>query len=170
VSETRPQLAVLILAVLLHPLLESLISPWGIAPDLIYLLVFWIAMRRGRVVAMLWGFGLGLLRDLGDFSILGASSLAYASAAFLLGGLRDRVDRENQLMRALLFLLGALLAQLLFLLMAAGSGPTHLALLWMKTGWPVSLLSLALYFLVLAGVWLAREGLDRFREPDEDLR
>ena len=169
-NETRPQLAILILVALLHPLLENLISPWGIAPDLIYLIVFWIAMRRGRVAAMLWGFSLGLLRDLGDFSILGASSLAYASAAFLLGVLRDRLDRENLIMRALLFLLGAVLAQLLFLLVAAGSGPSHLALLWLKSGWPVSLLSLLIYFLVLGGVWLIREGLDRFREPDEDLR
>jgi len=169
-SETRPQLGLLILGLLIHPILENLISPWGVSPDMIYLLVFWIAMRRGRLPAMFWAFGLGLIRDLGDFSVLGASPLAYSSAAFLLGGLRDRVDRENQLMRALLFLIGALLAQFLYFLVSAGAGADALLMLWLKIGWPVSLLSLLLYFLVLGGVYLAGEGLQRFREPDEELR
>lgn len=164
--ESRPQLAVLLAALLLHPHLERWLSPWGIAPDFPYLLIFWIAMRRGKLPALFWGLGLGLLRDLADHDRLGASSLALSAAGYFLGFMRDRIDRSSLAMRVPLFLLGAILAQALFFLLAMDWRPGPVLLQWLKQGLPSALLSLLVYLLVLGAVFLARGGLRRFREPD----
>ena len=165
--ESRPQLAVLLLCFLLHPLLERLISPWGLAPDFPYMLVFWIAIRRGKLPALFWGLGIGLLRDVADYQLLGASSLALGVSGYFLGAMRDRVDRGSLAMRVMLFLPGALLAQALFLIMSLGGSPLFLFLQWLKHGLPVSAISLAVYLAVLGVVFVFSGGLQIFREEDD---
>jgi len=167
--ESRPQLAVILLAFLLHPQLERWISPWGIAPDFPFLLVFWIAIRRGKLPAMFWGLGIGLLRDLGDFEVLGASSLALTLSGYFMGFMRDRIDRGSLAMRVMLFAAGQLMAQAIFFLMALDWRPWDALLHWLKQGLPIALYSLLLYLAMLTAVFIARGGLQLFREPHEDL-
>ncbi len=165
--ESRPQLAVLLLCFLLHPLLERWISPWGLAPDFPYMLVFWVAIRRGKLPSLFWGLGIGLLRDLADYQLLGASSLALGVSGYFLGAMRDRVDRGSLAMRVMLFVPGALMAQALFLIMSLGGSPVFLFLQWLKHGLPVSVLSLAVYLAVLGLVFVFSGGLHLFREEDD---
>jgi len=167
VKESRPQLAVILGCFLLHPLLERWISPWGIAPDFPYLLIFWIAIRRGKLPAMFWGLAIGLLRDLADYQILGASSLALSVSGYFLGAMRDRVDRGSLAMRVMLFLPGALMAQALFLIVSLGGSPIFLFMQWIKHGVPAAFMSLLAYLIILGVVFVARGGLRMFREEDD---
>jgi len=168
-NESRPQLAVILIAFLLHPLLEKSLSPWGIAPDFPFLLIFWIAMRHGKLPALFWGLGIGLLRDLADFERLGASSLALSVSGYFLGFMRDRIDRSSLAMRVMLFTLGSLMAQLLFFGAFLDWRPWPILLEWLRHGLPATLLSLAVYLLILGAVFLARGGLQVFRENDEEF-
>jgi rod shape-determining protein MreD len=149
-------------------MLEHLIAPWGLTPDFAFLLVFWIAIRRGKLPALFWGLAIGLLRDLADFELLGASSLALSVSGYFLGAMRDRVDRDNLAIRVMLFALGSLIAQALFLPMALGGSPAFLFLEWLKRGLPGMALNLFVYLLILGVVFIARGGLQRFREDDDE--
>jgi len=166
-KESRPQLAVILAAFLFRPLLERWISPWGVNPDFPFLLLFWIAIRRGKLPALMWGLAIGLLRDLADFQQLGASSLALCASGYLLGALRDRIDRSSLVMRVMLFVLGSLTAQALFLAMALDSSFRFLFSAWLKRGLPVTILSLVAYLAILGAVFVARGGLRVFKEPDD---
>ncbi|MDP6419508.1 MAG: rod shape-determining protein MreD [Candidatus Krumholzibacteria bacterium] len=166
-TESRPQLGILLLFFLFQPLLESF-APAGYRVDFAFLLLFWIAMRAGRVPTLLWAFALGLIRDVSDFETLGASSAAFVPSAWLLSDLRHRVDRKSVLMRMVLFLLSFLLARLIFYLVYDWPEILHALLLWLREGLLHAFLGLVFYFLLLGLIFLFREGLGVFREANED--
>ena len=133
--------------------------------DYPFLLLFWIAMRRGALAAVFYGFCLGLLRDLADFSQLGATALAFTCGGFALGKLRDKIDRENLGIRLLLVVLSTLLVQAVFLLPRSAWSVPEALVAWFRYALLGSLLNAAVYALSLVVVWLIREGLALLHEP-----
>jgi len=167
VIESRLQLLLLALLALFHPITERWLAPWQITVDYPFLLLFWIAMRRGRTPGTFYGFFLGLLRDLADFSQLGAAALAFSVGGYAIGSLREKIDRENLAIRLLLLLLGYLLVQAVFILPRSGWSPGAAFLIWLRYALPGGFLNAAIYFLSLVVVWLVKEGLALLHEPVE---
>ncbi len=121
--ESRFQFLFLVLAALFHPIVERWLRPWGLSVDYPFLVVFWIAIRRGRSPGALYGFLLGLLRDLSNFAVLGGSALAYCLARHLVRDLREKADRDNLGMRPALLILAQPSAHAVILLPQSGRPP-----------------------------------------------
>ncbi len=69
----------------LHIVFLPLVAVAGIVPDLLLLLVFWIALREGQIAGTLAGFAIGVLMDLVLPGALGLSAFAKTLAGFVVG-------------------------------------------------------------------------------------
>ena len=63
----------------------NLIEVKGITPDLLLILVVWIALAEGQFVGIFFGFGIGLLFDFMTLDVIGTNALTKTIAAFLVG-------------------------------------------------------------------------------------
>ena len=68
-----------------HVVFLNLVSVGGITPDLLIILVVWIAIREGQFIGILAGFGCGLLFDIVSLDVLGTNALAKTFAGFAAG-------------------------------------------------------------------------------------
>ncbi len=168
-NESRLQFSLLLLAALFHPIVECWLRPWGLSVDYPFLVVFWIALRRGRTPACFYGFLIGLLRDLGNFSVLGANALAYSLVGYMGGDLREKVDRDNLGMRLTLLVAAVLVVQAVALLPMSGWSLGAALHAWWRYSLPGSLLDMFVYFLSLLLVFLLREGSTLLHEPAEHV-
>jgi rod shape-determining protein MreD len=165
VRESRLQLFLLSLAALFHPITETWLRPWSLTVDYPFLVLFWIALRRGPLVGTVAGFLLGFLRDLADYSLLGVSSLAYCIGAYGVGAVREKVDREDLPTRMTLLALAYLLTRAIALLLRSDWSMGVAALTWLRYALPESLLCTLVYLIVLIFVWLLGEGARLLHEP-----
>jgi rod shape-determining protein MreD len=168
-KESRLQFSLLVLAALFHPIVERWLRPWGLSVDYPFLVVFWIALRRGRTPGCFYGFLIGLLRDLGNFSVLGSSALAYSLLGYLVGDLREKVDRDNLSTRLALLVAAVLAVQAIALLPMSGWSPGAALHAWWRFALPGSLLNTLVYLLSLLVVFLLREGSSLLHEPAEHV-
>ncbi len=74
-----------VIAIVLQLTVAPLFAIEGIAPDLVLLVVVFVAMKRGKVWGIAAGFVAGLAYDFFGTAFLGVSSLANSVAAFLAG-------------------------------------------------------------------------------------
>ena len=163
--ESRLQFFLLALAALYYPITERWLQFWQLNVDYPFLVLFWVAIRKGHRPGVLFGFALGLLRDMSDFSQIGATALAFSVGGFAVGKMRDKIDRESLPARLLLLVAGYLLTQAVFLLARSGWSPAAGAIAWARYALPSSLLNAAVYGLSLLIVELIREGLALLNEP-----
>jgi rod shape-determining protein MreD len=78
--------SVLLLFVLLLQLtVVDLITLRGIQPDLVLIVLCYIALARGRRTGAVYGFGIGLIQDAVGTGVLGLSALARTLAGFFAG-------------------------------------------------------------------------------------
>ncbi len=166
-KETRLQFSLLVLAALFHPIVERWLRPWGLSVDYPFLVVFWIALRRGRTPGCFYGFLIGLLRDLANFSILGTSALAYSLVGYIVGELREKVDRDHLGIRLVLLVAAVLAVQAISLLPMTGWSPGAAFWAWLRFALPGSLLDALVYLLSLLVVSLLRGGTALLNEPAE---
>jgi rod shape-determining protein MreD len=164
-KESRTQLVILVLLTLIYPLSETWIAPLGLRLDFPFLLLFWISIRRGKMPGTFYGFFLGLIRDLADFSRLGATSLAFSLGGYLIGSLRLKIDRDNLGIRLLLLIFTYLITQAIFLLPCTDWSIPAAFQAWIRFSLPGSILNAAAYLLTLFVVHLLREGLVLLHEP-----
>ena len=94
----------------------------GIKPDLIMLLVIYLALHHRLPAGALWGLGAGILEDLYLGRHLGMYALTLTVVAMLSSWLADRWYRDNFPLMALLVFFTTVVGQLLiaFLSLAAG--------------------------------------------------
>lgn len=163
--ETRWQLFLLVLAALFYPQTEDWLRPWQLTVDYPFLLLFWIALRRGVLSGILFGFCLGLLRDLADHAQLGATALAFTIGGFGIGKLRDKIDRDNLATRILLLMLSYLVVKAIFFLPFKDWSLPAAVQAWLRFALPGSILNAAVYLLSLGIVWFVREGAALLHEP-----
>lgn len=57
----------------------------GLTPDLLLILVVWIALSEGQFVGLFFGFGIGILFDLTTNDVIGTNALAKTVVAFIAG-------------------------------------------------------------------------------------
>lgn len=163
--ESRFQFLLLILLALFHPITERWLRPWGIGVDYPFLVAFWVALRRGRSPGALYGFLIGLLRDLGNYSVLGASALAYSVVGYAVGDLREKVDREDLGTRLILLGVASLVGQAIFLLPRSEWALGAAFWAWCRYSLLGALLTALVYLGILFFVHLLREGTRLLHEP-----
>jgi rod shape-determining protein MreD len=93
-----------ILLCLLQISAVSLIALGPLVPDLVLILVVYIAVNEGQFVGLLAAFGLGLMFDIFSMDLIGVNILAKSTAA-LLAGFFYREDRQKQITADYKFLL-----------------------------------------------------------------
>ncbi|MBI5881616.1 MAG: rod shape-determining protein MreD [Elusimicrobia bacterium] len=84
--------ALFLLGALGHWWWTTYLSFWGVAPQLLLVLTFVVAARRGPVPAMSFGFAWGLVLDVYALHLMGAASLALTLSGYLAGNIRRQVD------------------------------------------------------------------------------
>ena len=103
-------LLLLILALLVQASWGHAIGIYGIRPDLVVLVLVFVAIREGQITGTLFGFASGLLLDVYDPQAMGVNSLANTLVGFLVGTTRVQVVAEEFRVQALIFF-GATLAR-----------------------------------------------------------
>ncbi len=78
-------LALTLLLIILQTTLVQYLSLEGVTPDLLVILVVYIALQEGQLRGTLWGFGIGLLLDILSVNFLGLSALSKTICGFLGG-------------------------------------------------------------------------------------
>lgn len=167
--ETRLQFFLLLLLALFHPIAERWLRPWGLGVDYPFLVVFWIALRRGRSPGALYGFLVGVLRDLGNYSVLGGSALAYSLLGFAVGDMREKVNRDDLGTRLILLTIASLIAQAIFLLPRSAWSLADAFWAWWRYALGGSLLTTLVYLAILFLVHLLREGARLLHEPPKRI-
>lgn len=165
--ESRFQFFLLLLLALFHPITERWLRPWGLSVDYPFLVVFWIALRKGRSPGSLYGFLVGFLRDLGNYSVLGGSALAYSLLGFAVGDMREKVNRDDLGTRLTLLTLSSLIAQAIFLLPRSAWSLADAFWAWWRYALGSSLLTALVYVAILFLVHLLREGARLLHEPPQ---
>ena len=74
-----------IFLLLVQSKMMTLLTLEGITPDLLTIWVVYLALKEGQLVAMPWGFALGLAFDLLTGNFIGLSALTKTVAAFTAG-------------------------------------------------------------------------------------
>jgi rod shape-determining protein MreD len=106
-----PLLAMVV--VVLQTTLIPQIAIAGIAPDLIFLFVIFLALQRQTTIGIWFAFCLGLLQDISGGGILGLNALLLLGLAYLALYLRQKFFQENFISQILIILLFTILHQFL---------------------------------------------------------
>lgn len=94
---------VLVLAVVLQTSLFARIRPFDVAPALVVVVLIGYARHLQAEVALLLGFGAGLLQDLLAVSPLGLWALVMAVVAYVVVRLRARLEEDVGVMAPFVF-------------------------------------------------------------------
>lgn len=153
-------------SVLLQSTLLSRLSIGGVHPDLTFVVLMFVALRRGAMVGQLEGFAVGLAEDLVSLAPLGYNALLRLATGFLFGLFLGNVYVDPILIPVVFAAAGtlvkALLAILLEALFAVSSSGTAVfsGPLWIELGWNV----------VLAPFLFALLGLIKLLRPVDKQR
>ncbi len=94
----------------------------GIKPDLVMLLVIYIALHMRRRPAVLWGLSLGLLEDLYLGRYLGMYGFTMMAVAFLTQRISERWSRDNFFLTIVLVFFMTMAGQLMIGFFGVGAG------------------------------------------------
>lgn len=100
-------------AVLLQTTLLPVFFGFGGAPDLVFLLVVFLAMQRETTLGVWSAFWMGLLQDLAGGGPLGLNALILLAVAYGVGRLRTTLFKENLPAQILILVLLTALQQFL---------------------------------------------------------
>jgi rod shape-determining protein MreD len=98
--------------VLLQVLFSRFLSIAGASPDFVLIYLVYLTLREGQFVGETSGFVLGIFLDIFSSGILGAHTLSYTVACFLIGFFYNE-EKIEQMIRNWPFLLLTLLAAVL---------------------------------------------------------
>lgn len=118
-SVVRALLAALVVFVLQMTIVGE-ISIAGASPDLVIVLLILLIADRDPVSAVVIGFLLGFLQDLGNASFLGMNALAKSIVAYGVSRLGGDFLPESIIFKALLIVIASLVNDLLVLVVTTG--------------------------------------------------
>jgi len=99
---------------------DTVIGPWisirGIAPDFSIIALVLLALAAGPMPATVAGFGVGLVQDLSNPSLLGLNALCKSLLGYGLGRLRGRLVYGLPVVEGLVVVLSVLLHDIVFLM------------------------------------------------------
>ena len=92
----------------------------GVAPDLVIVFLVALVLERGPVAAVIIGFALGFLQDLGNASFLGMNALAKSLIAYCVSRFGDEFLPESVLFKGLLIFAASLFNGIVALIVTTG--------------------------------------------------
>ncbi|MFO7915534.1 MAG: rod shape-determining protein MreD [Candidatus Krumholzibacteriales bacterium] len=125
------------------------ISPLSPVPDLIFVLMLILVVDRDPVTAVVIGFLLGFLQDLGNASFLGMNALGNSVAAYMVARMGKDYLPDNTLFRALLFFAAYLVKDIIALNIVESFSPVPVLLGFFR----YSLLSALFTSAIAALIW-----------------
>lgn len=81
----------------------NLIEVGGLTPNLMIVLVVWIALSEGQFVGLIAGFLAGIVFDIATFDLIGTNALAQTVNAFI-AGFFHRVGKEDLTLKRFSFI------------------------------------------------------------------
>jgi rod shape-determining protein MreD len=142
--ETRAiilSLALLAVSVLLQSTVLRAVAIRGVRPDLTFVLLMFVAIRRGPMVGQLGGFAVGIAEDLVSLAPLGFHALLRATTGFLYGLFLGNVYVDPVLIPVVFAAAGTLVKGLMTVVLEAifsvsstGFAP-FAGPLWIELGW-----------------------------------
>lgn len=85
----------------------------GIAPDLIFLMVVFLALQKTNTISLWSAFGIGLFQDTAGGGPMGLNALILVGLAYMISYLRKKYFKENFLAQVIIVLTFTLLHQFL---------------------------------------------------------
>jgi len=124
----------LLLAFVLQTTWIDFLEVYSIKPDLILLVLVYIALREGPLVAICMGFGVGFIQDVYHPADLGLNALSKSLIGFVVGYGRSRIVADNiQVQIGLLF--GAVLFHdLIYYTGTSAIGVIDIPYFWFRYG------------------------------------
>ena len=98
------------------------LEAWGLQPDLLLGMVFYVALKKGLHWGVWTGFTIGLLIDLEQPERLGLHALAYVLTALAVERWSKNFDRSSPIVVGVLLFLVAFLTEIVRLLAFTGGG------------------------------------------------
>lgn len=115
-------LIMLILALTLQTALAPDISPWGLIPDLVLMVVMSYGLLKGPIYGMTLGFIGGFVTDFIGGGILGVNALSKMIIGLLCGVLEKTIFKDNLLVPAVAAAIVTVLQDLLIFLVMVSFG------------------------------------------------
>ncbi len=107
-------LGLIIICVVLQTSLIPLMSIWGIQPDLLLIVLFFLSIRHGMNPGIFVGFLLGLGLDLFTPAHLGQHALAKTITGCFLGSFNEKVVRTDPIFKAVIIVIGFVIHDIVF--------------------------------------------------------
>ena len=146
----------LLLAFVLQTTWIDFLEAYSLKPDLILLVLVYIALREGPLVAICMGFGVGFIQDVYHPADLGLNALSKSIIGFVVGYGRSRIVADNiQVQIGLLF--GAVLFHdLIYYLATSAIDAIDVPYFWLRYGLGRAIYTALLGTFFSAGLTLRR--------------
>jgi len=146
----------LLLAFVLQTTWIDFLEVFSLKPDLILLVLVYIALREGPLVAICMGFGVGFIQDVYHPADLGLNALSKSLIGFVVGYGRSRIVADNiQVQIGLLF--GAVIFHdLIYYLGTSAIGVIDVPYFWLRYGLGRAIYTALLGTFFSAGLTLRR--------------
>ena len=146
----------LLLAFVLQTTWIDFLEVYSLKPDLILLVLVYIALREGPLVAICMGFGVGFIQDVYHPADLGLNALSKSLIGFVVGYGRSRIVADNiQVQIGLLF--GAVVFHdLIYYLGTSAIGVIDVPYFWLRYGLGRAIYTALLGTFFSAGLTLRR--------------
>ena len=130
----------------------------GLRPDLVVLVLIYIALRSGSFEATLLGFAIGLIQDIDMPHNLGLNALVNAIVGFAVGWVRLHITAENFLVQIALIFGAVLLHDLIYYIGDSSIVWSEIPFFWLRYG-PGRALYTSLIGMLLSALLLLRRYL-----------
>ncbi|MCD6379776.1 rod shape-determining protein MreD [bacterium] len=121
-----------IIAFILQGSVVNRMWPGGSSPDLLFVMVLLLVLDRGPVIAVVTGFLLGFLQDLGNASFLGMNALANSTVAYAVSRLGRDYLPDSAMFRISLFFVAYLAKSIIILNIAESFSPIRVILFFFR--------------------------------------
>jgi rod shape-determining protein MreD len=125
------------------------IAPWSPVPDLLFVLMLVLVVDRDPVTAVIIGFLLGFLQDLGNADYLGMNALGNSLAAYMVSRVGKDYLPDNILFRGLLFFAAFLVKDIIAINIVESFSPIEV----LSSFFRYSLLSALFTSVIAALIW-----------------
>ena len=130
---------------------------FSLKPDLILLVLTFIALREGPLVATYMGFGIGFVQDIYLPADLGLNTLAKSIVGFAVGYGRTRIVADNIQVQVALIFSATLCHDLVYYLGTSAIGLIDLPYFWLRYGLGRAVYTALLGTFISAGLSLKRQ-------------
>lgn len=131
---TVRHILLVILAFLIQTTWVHLISVFQIQPDLVIMVLVFIALRSGPSEATLLGFSIGLIGDAYTPPNLGLTALAKSIISFATGYIRNRIQVNSPLVQISLIFIAVLIHEIIYYIGYSGISLNDVPYYWFRYG------------------------------------